>query len=147
MGAGSAGGNGGDVTGGNGSSGAANGGGITVDVSGTLVLEPHLATQMGSKEPDVVVVSAFDFITSNSAIAGRAGGAGLAGSATPGTGGPEDPVGAPGMITPGHAGVIGVLKQSEGGGIAIFGTATAIDTVVTNNHASASPNILGKLST
>jgi hypothetical protein len=43
--------------------------------------------------------------------------------------------------------VTGTLTQSEGGGMAIFGTATGEDTTVTGNHASKFPNIVGKLST
>jgi len=49
--------------------------------------------------------------------------------------------------TAGHSGVIGVLRQSAGGGMAIFGTATGDNTSVTGNQASTFPNIDGTLST
>jgi hypothetical protein len=150
-GTGAAGGQGGAPTGGNGGSGGASGiakgGGITVDVSGSLVLNPRLGVKPLSKKASVSAAGATDVITLNSAVAGGIGGGGAAGSATPGPGGPGDPVGNNGTVTAGHAGVAGALKQSEGGGIAIFGTATGDNTTVTGNHASKFPNIEGKLST
>jgi len=145
-GTGAAGGQGGAPTGGNGGSGgdsgAAKGGGIIVDVSGSLVLRPRTGIK-----PLPPGHGPTDIVTSNSAIAGGVGGAGLAGSATAGTGGTGSPDGNTGMVTAGHAGVIGTLKQSEGGGIAIFGTATGDNTTVTGNHANKFPNIEGKLAT
>ena len=88
-----------------------------------------------------------DAITANSAIAGRPGSAGLAGSATPGAGGLGSPSGVSGARTPGHSGATGSATPSEGGGIAILGIAVGDNTTVTGNQASKFPNIDGTLST
>jgi len=146
IGAGAAGGAGGNAVGGNGAnsgpSGVGIGGGITVDASGTLVLKPRLGAKAGSSQAGET-----DLIQSNSATAGGIGSLGLAGSATPGAGGAGSPTGAGGTVTAGENGAIDITEQSEGGGIAIFGTATGDNTTVTNNSAITSPNIDGKLST
>jgi len=142
------GGNGGSATGGNGGSaeinGLASGGGIIVDVSGTLSLEPRLGAKKGSKQ-----ASATDLITGNSATPGAAG---TAGSPTPniapGTGGGFNPPGQNGTLKVGQPGHVSTLKRSVGGGIAIFGTAHGKShTSVTGNSAIVFPNIDGTFST
>ena len=72
------GGNGGSATAGNGGNGTFNGvaegGGIFVGQSGTLVLKPRLGAKKGSRES-----KATDLITSNAAVHAAVGAAGLAG--------------------------------------------------------------------
>ena len=141
------GGNGGDASGGNGGNagvaGVGSGGGITVDTAGSLVLKPRLGARKGSKQ-----ANATDIITLNSAIPGQDGIAGSApGSVTPGARGPGNPPGAAGALTPGQFGALPGPRRSVGGGIAIFGKATADNTSVTGNNAILFPNIDGTLST
>ena len=140
-----AGGHGGHATGGNGGnggeSGLASGGGITVDVSGALVLKPRLGARKGSTE-----ASATDVITSNSASASGNGGLGLGGAATGGTGGPGNSSGAGGTLTPGHIGAIFISTNSVGGGMAIFGSAAGDNTSVAANNAITFPDIDGTIS-
>jgi hypothetical protein len=144
---GGAGGNGGNATGGNGGgadfNGLANGGGITVDVSGKLSLQPTLGAPKGSKQ-----ANAADLISGNSATPGAAGTAGSPGpNLAPGTGGGGAPVGKNGVFTVGQPGRVSLLKRSVGGGIAIFGTARGKShTKVTGNSAIVFPNIDGTFS-
>jgi hypothetical protein len=146
---GGAGGSGGNANGGDGgdagdvgSLGTTEGGGIAVFGSGTLVLKPRLGAQKRSKQ-----AGATDVITLNSAIAGQVGIAGSApGSVTEGGGGLGSPHGAGGSGSRGQSGSPPLPAGSEGGGINIFGKATADNTTVTGNSAITDPNIDGTLS-
>jgi hypothetical protein len=141
-----AGGNGGNATGGNGGNsalpGLAIGGGIIVDAAGSLVLKPRLGARKGSKQ-----ASATDVITSNKAVAGGValGGASKGGSAAAGGGGSGQPAGANGTATGGQNGQVLSTMNSEGGGMAIFGTAHGDNVSVTSNQAITDPNIDGTL--
>jgi len=55
--------------------------------------------------------------------------------------------GAGGTVTAGRSGDVNITERSEGGGIAIDGTATGDNTTVTDNSAITAPNIDGKLLT
>jgi hypothetical protein len=146
---GGAGGNGGNANGGNGgdagdvgSLGNTEGGGIAVFGSGTLVLKPRLGAKKSSKQ-----ASATDVITTNSAIPGQVGIAGSApGTVTAGSGGSGSPHGAAGNGSRGQSGSPPLPADSDGGGIVVFGKATADNTTVTGNSAITDPNVDGTLS-
>jgi len=135
-----AGGNGGNATGGNGGNsglpGLGIGGGIIVDTAGSLVLKPTLGAKKGSKQ-----ASATDVITSNTALAG---GTAVLGAAA-GVGGSGQPPGANGTATGGEHGEVLSTMNSEGGGMAIFGTAHGDNVSFARNHAITDPNIDGTL--
>ena len=143
-GAGGVGGAGGNATAGNGGNadftGVADGGGIFVGQSGTLVLKPRLGAKKGSRES-----KATDVITLNAAVHGALGTPGTAGgSVAAGIGGNLH--GTNGTDNLGHPGGVVPLVPSAGGGIANFGTATVDNTSITGNSADVFPNIDGTLS-
>jgi len=116
--------------------GLAIGGGIIVDTAGSLVLKPTLGAKKGSKQ-----ASATDVITSNTALAG---GTAVLGAAA-GVGGSGQPPGANGTATGGEHGEVLSTMNSEGGGMAIFGTAHGDNVSFARNHAITDPNIDGTL--
>jgi hypothetical protein len=141
------GGNGGNATAGNGGNGTfngvASGGGIYVDQSGNLLLQPRHGAKKGSRQS-----KATDLITSNSAVheaVGTAGSPSANVAAGTGTGGSTP--GKNGTDNFGHPGGVVPLISSAGGGITIVGKATADNTSVTGNTADVFPNIDGTLST
>jgi len=86
-------------------------------------------------------------ITANSAVHAAVGSAGSAGgSVAAGTGGGGRPPGTNGTDNLGHPGEVGLLIESAGGGMAIFGKAKGDNTSVTGNTADVFPNIEGTLS-
>ncbi len=142
------GGSGGEVAGGSGGSGGfggnGQGGGIFVDVPGTLIMKPRKGAKKGSGQS-----SATDLITTNRA----AGGPGAIGGApstlsfggAPGTGSSSS--GTVGKVIAALPGAAGTAGASSGGGIAILGTATIDNTSITGNQATTDPNVEGTFST
>ena len=87
-------------------------------------------------------------ITLNSAVheaVGTGGSAGGSVAAGTGTGGTTP--GKNGTENLGHAGEVGLLIESAGGGMAIFGKAKGDNPSVTGNTADVFPNIDGTLGT
>ena len=126
------GGNGGETLGGDGGnggeSGIGEGGGIQVDVSGKLTINPRLGAKKGTKQ-----AKATDQITGNDAFASGAGAPGHAGSVAVGLGG--TPTGANGTVLVGPNGTVDTFTVGVGGGIATFGDTTIDNTNITGNHA------------
>jgi hypothetical protein len=144
------GGNGGNVIGGSGGAGGFGGngvgGGLFVDVPGTLVMKPRQGARKGSAQS-----SATDVITTNRAAGGPGASGGTASSLSfagnAGTGSPSSAPASNGTFTPGTAGVAGTAGSGAGGGIAILGTATIDNATITGNTASTSdPDVDGTFS-
>jgi hypothetical protein len=119
---GSDGGNGGE-------SGFSLGGGVFVDSSGTLTINPRQGARKGSKQ-----AQATDQITGNDAFDSGAGSPGHAGSVTIAPGGTVG--GAAGELFLGQNGTVDTFTSGVGGGIATFGNTTIDNTNITGNFAS-----------
>jgi hypothetical protein len=136
-GSGVAGGPGGNAQGGNGGdggeSGIGEGGGIFVDASGTLTINPRQGAKKGSTQ-----AKATDTITANQAFDSGAGSAGQAGTVEFGLGG--SPLGLVGHVTAGQNGTVDPFTVGVGGGIATFGNTTIDNTMITGNTASTGSN-------
>ena len=132
-----AGGTGGNTLGGDGGnggeSGIGEGGGILVDVSGTLTMNPRLGAKKGSKQS-----KATGQITGNQAFESSAGSPGHAGAVGIGLGG--TPSGANGTVLAGQNGTTDTFTVGIGGGIATFGNTTIDNVSITGNHADTNDN-------
>ena len=130
---GQTGGTGGSTLGGDGGnggeSGIGEGGGILVDVSGTLKIDPRLGAKKGSKQ-----AKATDQITGNQAFDSGAGSPGHASSVGIGLGG--TPLAPNGTVLAGQNGTVDTFTVGVGGGIATFGDTTIDNTTITGNFAS-----------
>ncbi len=136
-GVGKTGGKGGDATGGDGGdggeSGTSIGGGIMVDHSGALILNPRIGAKRGSKQAKGV-----DLITGNLARAAGGGEGGEAGTTVAGAGGVQN--GKAGTATPGGDGSFRTLSLAIGGGVGVAGMATLVNANITGNQADSSDN-------
>jgi hypothetical protein len=140
-----AGGTGGETIGENGGnggdSGVAEGGGILVDVSGTLIIKPRQGAKKGSKK-----AKATDVITGNQAFTASPGAAGHAGIVFSSPGG--TPGGLVGLGIAGKDGTAGMTGVAAGGGIATFGNTTIDNTTISGNTATTSnKDVLGTIKT